>query len=108
MQSHGDNDQRFSRPAPRYIGVPQQPDPRQPLNVAPQPRGPRRLRPEWLCLPFVIAGLLWLAHAGAFELSWDDVLYRLGILDRPAFSRLTALALVLAGALAGLRILLGR
>jgi hypothetical protein len=82
---------------PRVVGVPLPPPP------PPPPR--RHFRWGWVLAP---AGLLlgwWLLQNGTLDTTWDEVLCQLRIYDRERFSRLTALALLLCGGLAVLRLL---
>lgn len=92
----------FDRPRPARPGPPA------PQPKAPQPPKRYRFRSAWVLAPAAVLAALWLLGSGAMDITWDEVLWKLGIYDRVAFSRAAVLALLLIGGLIVLKELRAR
>lgn len=97
----------LERPRPARPGPPAR-QPKVPQPKAPQPPKRYRFRSAWVFAPAAVLAALWLFGRGGVDLTWDEVLWKLGIYNRVAFSRATVLGLVLVGVLIGLKELRAR
>ena len=106
MQDYDPDERRMMGPPTQRM--PQSPPQMSPLQAPTQRRARKWFRWEYLAIPATIALFAWFMNVAKDPpITWNDLLYQWGIIDRTRFTRLAILCVGLIAITAVWRILRG-